>query len=121
MAKRENLDFELSFFGDLHKRMPKDVRVVSILAHIYTQTGHIDAGLKMDRKLARLSPEDPNVFYNLACSLCLKHRFTDAVRALRDAVRKGYSDFHWMQHDPDLQKLQKHPDYCALLKDLKIG
>ncbi|MGC6424168.1 MAG: TPR end-of-group domain-containing protein [Lentimonas sp.] len=121
MVKRENLDFELSFFEDLHKRLPKDLRVVSILAHIYTQTGRIDAGLKLDRKLVRLNPEDPNVHYNLACSLCLKHRYADAVRALRDAVRIGYNDFHWMQHDPDLAALQKHPHYRELLQDLKIG
>ena len=44
MAKRENFDFELSFFKSLHKRMPKDVRVASILAHLYTQTGQIDLG-----------------------------------------------------------------------------
>lgn len=121
MAKRENLDFELSFFESLHKRIPKDVRVVSILAHIYTQTGRIDEGLKLDRKLVRLTPQDPTAHYNLACSLCLKHRYVDAVRTLRAAVTHGYDDFQWMQHDPDLQDLHGHPDFCALLKELKIG
>ncbi|MDP4611470.1 MAG: hypothetical protein NWT02_09805 [Opitutales bacterium] len=121
MAKRENLDFELGFFESLHKRIPKDVRVVSILAHIYTQTGRIDEGLQLDRKLVRLSPEDPTAHYNLACSLCLKNRYADAVRTLRDAITLGYEDFHWMQHDPDLHELQEHPGFCELLKDLKIG
>ena len=32
--KRDSFDFELSFFKDLYKRMPKDVRVVSMLAHL---------------------------------------------------------------------------------------
>ncbi len=121
MAKRKNLDFELSFFENLHKRIPKDVRVASILAHMYTQTGQLDAGLRLDRKLVRLTPEDPTAHYNLACSLCLKNRYTDSVRALRDAITHGYVDFHWMQHDPDLHDLQDHPDFCALLRDLKIG
>ncbi|MGJ8653546.1 MAG: tetratricopeptide repeat protein [Opitutaceae bacterium] len=121
MAKRENFDFELGFFESLHKRIPKDVRVASILAHIYTQSGRIEDGLKMDRKLVRLTPQDPTAHYNLACSLCLKNRYADAVRTLRDAITHGYEDFHWMQNDPDLDDLQKHPAFCALLKDLKIG
>ncbi|MBL6919607.1 MAG: hypothetical protein ISR41_03790 [Puniceicoccaceae bacterium] len=121
MATRPDLDFELSFFESLHKRMPKDFRVVSALAHIYTKTGRIDAGLKMDRKLVRLDPEDPTAHYNLACSLSLKGRKADAVKALRSAISLGYKDFHWMQHDPDLNGLNKYSGFRELLTDLKIG
>ena len=121
MATRPDLDFELSFFESLHKRMPKDFRVASALAHIYTKTGRIDAGLKMDRKLVRLDPEDPTAHYNLACSLSLKGRKADAVKALRSAISLGYKDFHWMQHDPDLNGLSKYSGFLELLTDLKIG
>lgn len=121
MGKRENFDFELGFFESLHRRMPKDVQVVSILAHLYTQTGRIDSGLKMDRKLVRLSPEDPLARYNLACSLALKERFADAVEALREAVAMGYRDFDWMRNDPDLADLQDYRGYREFLSDLGIG
>ncbi len=121
MGKREQFDFELSFFESLHKRMPKDFRVVSILAHIYTQTGRVDSGLKMDRKLVRLAPEDPTARYNLACSLALKERKAEAVKVLREAVALGYEDFHWMCDDPDLLCLQDHSGFLELLSDLKIG
>ena len=121
MATRPDLDFELSFFESLHKRMPKDLRVASVLAHIYTKAGRIDAGLKMDRKLVRLDPEDPTAHYNLACSLNLKGRKADAVKALRSAISLGYKDFHWMQHDPDLNGLNKYSGFRELLTDLKIG
>ena len=121
MATRPDLDFELSFFESLHKRMPKDLRVASALAHIYTKAGRIDAGLKMDRKLVRLDPEDPTTHYNLACSLSLKGRKADAVKALRSAISLGYKDFHWMQHDPDLNGLKKYSGFRELLTDLKIG
>ena len=121
MATRPDLEFELSFFESLHKRMPKDLRVASALAHIYTKAGRIDAGLKMDRKLVRLDPEDPTAHYNLACSLSLKGRKADAVKALRSAISLGYRDFHWMQHDPDLKGLNKYSGFQDLLTDLKIG
>lgn len=121
MAKRPNLEFELSFFESLHRRMPRDIRVASALAHIYTQSGRIDAGLKMDRKLVRLDPEDPTAHYNLACSLCLKGRLADAVRALQTAVSLGYDDFNWMLHDPDLQDLTEYSGFVKMRGDLGLG
>ncbi|MDQ8205961.1 hypothetical protein QEH52_00440 [Coraliomargarita sp. SDUM461003] len=121
MATRSNLDFELSFFESLHRRMPKDVQVASILAHIYTQAGRIDSGLKMDRKLVRLDPEDPTAHYNLACSLSLKGRAAEAVEVLRTAISLGYKDFNWMQHDPDLNAIHEYAGFQRLLSDLGIG
>ncbi|CAA6678277.1 MULTISPECIES: TPR end-of-group domain-containing protein [unclassified Lentimonas] len=119
--KRENFDFELSFFEDLHRRMPKDVRVVSMLAHLYTQTGQLDAGLRLDRKLARLTPEDPTVHYNLACSLALKHRLADALKALKVAITFGYDDYIWMCNDPDLSELHESSAFLKLCDELGIG
>ena len=118
MSTRGDYDFEVGFFESLQKRMPSDVRVVSMLAHLYTKTGRVDDGLRMDRKLVRLQPDEPISHYNLACSLALKHHlYADAVRCLRTAITLGYSDFHWMQHDPDLADLQDHPSYLALLAE----
>lgn len=121
MSARANLDFELSFFESLHQRTPKDIRVASILAHVYTKAGRIDAGLKMDRKLVRLDPQDATAHYNLACSLALKERKAEAVKVLRTAISLGYKDFDWMQHDPDLNNLSEYPGFLALLSDLEIG
>lgn len=121
MGDREDFSFELSFYEGLHKRMPKDVRVASILAHLYTKTGRLDSGLKMDRKLVRLTPDDPTAHYNLACSLALKGKYTDAVKMLREAITLGYSDFNWMCNDPDLTDLQGNAEFSKLLSELGIG
>ena len=101
--------------------MPKDVRVVSMLAHLYTQTGQLDAGLRLDRKLARLTPEDPTVHYNLACSLALKHRNADAIKTLRTAISFGYDDYVWMCNDPDLSELHDSAGFLKLCDELGIG
>lgn len=118
---KNKYDFELGFYEGLHKRMPKDTKVVAILAHLYTESGSIDHGLKMDRKLARLLPKDPTVQYNLACSLALKGRLADAVAALHCAVSLGYKDVHWMRNDPDLSDLLEYPAFVQLVHDLEIG
>lgn len=121
MSKREKYDFEIGFFEDLHRRMPKDVRTASILAHLYTEVGQVEDGLRIDRKLVRLTPEDPTAHYNLACSLALKGRFADAVGALREAVSLGYEDFDWMRKDPDLVELQDNSAFLSFLNELGIG
>lgn len=118
---KNKYDFELGFYEGLHKRMPKDTKVVAILAHLYTESGSIDHGLKMDRKLARLLPKDPTVQYNLACSLALKGRLADAVTALRSAVSLGYNDVQWMRNDPDLSNLLEYPAFVQLVHDLENG
>lgn len=118
--KTDKFDFELSFFEDLHRRMPKDFRVASMLAHIYTETGKVDQGLRMDRKLVRLCPEDPTVHYNLACSLALKNRKAEALKSLRIAITFGYNDFVWMRYDPDLANLQNYKGFAQLCKELGI-
>lgn len=115
-----DLDFDLKFFESLHRRMPKDVQVASILAHIYTKSGLIDLGLKMDRKLVRLEPDDPIAHYNLACSLCLKGRKADAIKVLREAIELGYKDFEWMKNDPDLSDLINYPGFIKLLDDRRF-
>ena len=119
--KTDKFDFELSFFEDLHKRMPKDFRIASMLANLYTETGKVDQGLRMDRKLVRLSPEDPTVHYNLACSLALKSRKADALKSLRAAIAFGYDDYVWMCHDPDLTNLQDYQGFKKLCNDLEIN
>jgi predicted Zn-dependent protease len=106
MSEPPALDFEIQFFEQLCRRLPKDVRVLSLMAQLYTMNRQYDAGLKLDRKLVRLCPDDPTVHYNLACSLALKQRYADALRALKDAVARGYHAIDWMLQDPDLQGLR---------------
>lgn len=92
-----------------------------MLANLYTETGQIDRGLRMDRKLVRLSPADPTVHYNLACSLALKNRKADALKSLQTAITFGYSDYVWMCHDPDLTNLQNYHGFKKLCDNLEIN
>ena len=117
----KNYDFEIEFFESVLKQDKKDPVIIEILAAFYTKMGRIDDGLRMDRKLLRLQPDNPFAYYNLACSLALKHRWTDSVNALRQAIQKGYDDFKWMQQDPDLSKLRQRPIFIKMLRELNIS
>jgi len=110
---KANDDFETKFFEGVLKHRPDYREVIELLGGLYTKQGRIDEGLRMDRKFVRLAPANPIAHYNLACSLALKRRKADAVRALRRAVEFGYRDLNWLRKDPDLASLR---DYAAYLE-----
>lgn len=117
--KTHDPEFEIRFFESVLRRDPNYVNVVEILGGLYTRQGRISDGLKMDRRLVKLQPENATAHYNLACSLALSKRKSDALDELRRAVQLGYRDFDWMQQDPDLEPLKKLPEFQRLLLELK--
>lgn len=111
--------FEMGFFESVLRRAPQYTEVIEILGGLYTKHGRIADGLRMDRRLVRLLPANATAHYNLACSLALSKRRTEALRSLQRAVELGYRDFDWMAQDPDLEDLKEHPEFTALLEQLK--
>ncbi|HEX3731227.1 MAG TPA: hypothetical protein VHV47_15555 [Opitutaceae bacterium] len=121
MAKTRERDpaFEIGFYEAVLRRDPGYPEVIEILGGLYTKTGRITDGLKMDRKLVRLQPDNKTAHYNLACSLALTRQKSAALRALRQAIDLGYRDFDWMSQDPDLESLKHHPLFQSLLDELR--
>ena len=95
------------FLEGLRKRMPQNEEVLKVLGDDYTRVGRWEKGLEIDLDLARLSPEDPLVHYNLACSLSLLGNLKESAETLSKAIRLGYHDWNWLQKDPDLENLRK--------------
>ena len=121
MARDKTQDpaFEIGFFESVLRRDRHYAEVVEILGGLYTKTGRITDGLRMDRLLVKLQPDNATAYYNLACSLALSRRKPAALDALRQAVALGYRDLDWMAQDPDLECLKQHPQFQALLEQLK--
>lgn len=110
--------FEIDFFENLSRRDPKDLRVLEALAHLYTRSGRISDGLRIDRRIVRHDPRNPVAHYNLACSLALRNRKKEAVEALRDAIERGYSDAEWMLRDGDLENLKGYAPFEMLVREV---
>jgi tetratricopeptide (TPR) repeat protein len=113
LTRREvrELDVKIGFMEGVVARDPRYVEALQILGDHYTQRGRFTHSLKVDKKLSRLEPRNPLVFYNLACSYSLTGEFDRAASALEKALSLGYRDFQWIARDPDLRKLRKHPAY----------
>ena len=113
------LDVEISFLEGLVRRDPEYVDALQLLGDDYTQRGRIEEGLRVDQKLSQLEPQNPLVFYNLACSLSLAGKLDEAAQAVESALDLGYRDFKWMARDPDLKALRKHPHYARLREKIR--
>jgi tetratricopeptide (TPR) repeat protein len=110
-ATQRDLDTRIEFMEGLVRRDPNYVDALQLLGDHYTQRGRFNEGLKVDERLARLEPQNPLVFYNLACSYSLTEEFDRAVLALEKALALGYRDFAWLAKDPDLKKLRQQPAF----------
>lgn len=111
-----DLDFEIEFYERLLGEKPAYIEALIALGDTYTKRGFYQKGLQIDKRLAKLKPDDPVVFYNLACSYSLLNQINDAAEALKKAVELGWRDFRWLQKDPDLENLRKDPRYNQIIK-----
>lgn len=117
--QKNDLDLEIRFMEGILEQDPDFVEALQILADDYTRRGRIEDGLQADIRLAELCPDDPMVFYNLACSLSLMGQLEESAKALHWALDTGYNDIDWMEKDPDLENLRNHYLFKEIMKRLQ--
>lgn len=111
--------FDINFFENVLKRDPKNPEVLEFLGSLYSKYDMAQQTLRIDRRLTRISPTDPRIHYNLACSLCLLGRKREAVVALSRAIDLGYNDMAWLLQDPDLLPIKNYPGFQELVSEQK--
>lgn len=115
-------DFEIKFYEEILKQQPDFINVLIPLGDVYTHKGFYKEGLAVDEKLTQLLPNDPIVYYNLACSLSLVGRPIESLTKLKKAVVLGYDEFSFMSQDSDLDNVRELAEFkvfSAKLKKLK--
>lgn len=118
-SNKRDLKFETEFFESVLRRDRNYAEVVELLGGLYTEQGRIAEGLKMDRKLVRLKPDNPTARYNLACSLALMNKPKAALDTLQEALQLGYYDYAWMAKDKDLKSLHGMPRFEEMMAELR--
>ena len=114
-----DLDVEISFLEGLVRRDPTYVEALQLLGDDYADRGRSVEGLCVDERLRQLRPEDANVRFNYACSLALNGLFERSCEEIERALALGYRDFKWLQRDPDLAELRKHPSFNKMKARIK--
>lgn len=109
-----DLDIKIRFLEGLVQRDPGYVEALQLLGDHYTRRGRFENGLHVDEQLSRLTPDNPIVFYNLACSYSLTGQIEEAAGSLERALDLGYRDFKWLAKDPDLATLREHARFQTI-------
>jgi len=118
VEKQNDLDFEVRFYEGVVGKSNTFIEALMALGDLYTKKGDYLKGFEVDKKLALMRPEDPLVFYNLACSLSLLGRVDEALEAIKKAIARGYNDFAYLLKDRDLVKLHRDERFRAYLSRL---
>ena len=112
---------EIKFYEALIKDSPHFYQALVCLGDAYTKAGFWEEGLAVDKKLCRLRPQEPAVFYNLACSYSLLKKTDAALAAFKKAVKLGYKDLDYAQADKDLENLRRDKRFQRFINSLKHG
>lgn len=115
------LDFELDFLGRVLERDPCYPEALRVHAANLAARGWHRRALALDRRLSRLDPERPTVWYNLGCTFAVLGRHDDAFEALGRAVALGYRKLRRLCSDPDLGTLRPDPRFARLLREAVRG
>ena len=97
---------------------PDDARALYLGASCLCQLGERGRSLDWAKRALGVDPEDPGVLYNIACVYALQGQLEGSVDCLEKAVRNGFAQKAWIEHDADLQSVRSHPRIQALLAKL---
>ncbi len=114
------LDFDLEFFDAILRRHPDYLDVLRCQGQLLSRKSLHQRALEIDRRVVQLAPKDAVAHYNLGCSLAMTGHCKEAVDALRQALRHGYSDIDYLEADRDLDSVRNDPDYEELLREFGV-
>jgi tetratricopeptide (TPR) repeat protein len=76
------------------------------LALVYVSKGEHDKALPLYMKLIELEPESYVVYYNLACMYARQNKAGQSIDWLREAVKRGFTDWDHLKDDDDLKNIR---------------
>ncbi|MDP2653647.1 MAG: hypothetical protein Q8Q08_06410 [Candidatus Omnitrophota bacterium] len=114
----KNIDFEIVFCEKILAENPDFLEALVAVGDLYTKKGLHTKAIEIDKRLARMRPEDPTVLYNLACSYSLLGNVDEAFQVMKLAIQSGYDDFGHLLRDKDLDLLLQDTRFRRYLEDL---
>lgn len=97
---------------------PDDVRAVSLGSCALNTIGDGTHALEWTARALAMDPEQVPVLYNAACTYAILGEKDKALDCLEQALRQGFRDTEWLEHDPELDPLRDHPRFKILTQDL---
>jgi len=96
---------------------PRDPLILQKLAVRYRSIGDLDSSMSCLQKLLEIQPNNPDVYYNIACIYSLQNNINDSMRYLEQSVSKGFKNWTLAQNDVDLENVRQTPGFKKIMKN----
>lgn len=97
----------------------QDLNAVYInMSNAYLKGQQYEEAKKTLDALKVKTPENPHLYYNLACYYSLTHQEAASLEALQQSFRLGYKNRNDAQTDPDLANLRQTTEFQQWVKTL---
>jgi pentatricopeptide repeat protein len=97
---------------------PDDARGLYVVAQTLAELDRRDEALGWARRMIALAPDDPYILYGLVCILARIGEIDEAMQYFEQALRRGFVQRHWIDHDGDLDPIRSHSAFEALVSRL---
>jgi tetratricopeptide (TPR) repeat protein/DNA-binding winged helix-turn-helix (wHTH) protein len=95
---------------------PQNATAMQSLALYYAKKGESDQALDFIRRARSIDPNSAQIIYNAAVVNTLAGHPDEALRVLREALKRGFSAVE-AGADPELESLKARPEFQKLVKD----
>lgn len=95
--------------------------MINSMAVKHNSKGSYKKSLALFTFSAYIHPEQPDVYYNIACVYAKQHMVKKSVRYLKTALDKGFHNWELIMTDPDLDSIRGTQDYVDIIAGQSSG
>lgn len=96
----------------------KRTEILDKLSVLYSRKGENEKALGVLTELLVLHPENPKIYYNIACINAKEKNVEEAIEWLKRSVDKGFDDWDQLKQDTDLDSLRDASFYKELIEKI---
>ena len=90
---------------------PDSVEAMQQLALVHAMMGHYEDAISVYKEIISRHPQESFPYYAIASVFSMKNETDKALGWLQKAVDRGFSDWHRLDTDPNLENLRNAIDY----------
>lgn len=100
---------------------PDDSRAMYFAAGVNAELGNRARAIEWANKSIAVDPEDPAIYYNVACMYGTLKEIDNSLDMLETAIDKGFSSRSWIENDGDLASVRDHPRFKTVLDKIAVS
>ncbi len=116
-AQMKKIDASISKLEDVLRYNPHDLKILNSLAVYYSMKGQYNRTIDYFMKELSITPENPEIYYNLACISCRQNKLKESRNFLDKAIKKGFNNWDLLKKDHDLDNLRNTKYFDSLLEN----